>query len=307
MARLAVLGSVNMDLVVRTPRFPLPGETLLGHGFRTVPGGKGANQAVAARRLGAEVSLVGRVGDDGFGQALHAGLAREGVDTAQLTVTPGESTGVALITVEDGGENTILVVPGANARVSPEDVDAACVALEGASALLLQLETPLPAVQRAVERASARGVRVLLNAAPAQPLPASLLAQVDVLVVNETEAALLAGTASSRAVPEEDARTLLGAGARSVVVTLGREGALLVGRDGRRLTVPGFPVRAVDTTAAGDAFVGAFAVALAEGRAERDALVRGCAAGALAVTREGAQPSLPMREKVEAFLALQRA
>jgi ribokinase len=300
MSRVAVVGSINMDLVVRAPRFPAGGETILGHGFGTIPGGKGANQAVAARRLGADVAMIGRVGGDPFGAALRQNLAREGIGTDGVVSDPARATGVALITVEDGGENTIIVVPGANGALTRADLDAARALLTGAAILLMQLEIPLDVVEGAAEQARAAGVTVLLNAAPAQPLPPRLLACVDYLVVNESEARLLAG--ADAAGPEDAARALRALGARHVVVTLGAAGAMLLGPDGGVVTAPGFRVQAVDTTAAGDGFVGAFAVALAAGRSGRDALRWGNAAGALAVTREGAQPSLPSRAELEAFL-----
>ena len=301
MSRVVVVGSINMDLMVRSPRFALAGETILGHAFHTIPGGKGANQAVAARRMGAEVAMVGRVGGDEFGLTLRRNLAAQGIATERLQVTAGESSGVALITVDDNGENTIIVVPGANGRLTVEDIEAARGLIAGANILLMQLEIPLPAVERAARIASASGVTVVLNAAPACSLPPGLLSLVDYLVVNETEALLIAGAA--RVSPEDAARTLHAAGVRNVVVTLGRQGSLLVHSEGESVAVPTFPVRAVDTTAAGDAFTGACAVALAEGMPAPEALRWGNAAGAISVTREGAQPSLPMRVEVEQFLA----
>src|SRR6478672_123167 len=193
MAKVAVVGSINMDLVVRVPRFPIAGETILGGVFATIPGGKGANQAVAARRLGADVAMIGRVGGDAFGGALRENLAREGIVTDGVGVDPARATGVALITVEDSGENTIIVVPGANGALTRADLDAARALLTGAASLLMQLEIPLDVVEAAAELAAAAGAVVILNAAPAQPLPPRLLARVDYLVVNEVEARLLAG------------------------------------------------------------------------------------------------------------------
>ena len=263
MPRIVVFGSLNMDLVVRASRFAQPGETITGSAFLTAPGGKGANQAVAARRLGADVAMIGRVGDDPFGQALRRGLAAEGLDVRLVDVTPSASTGVALITVDDSGENTIVVVPGANGLVSTEDIERALSVLTDADALLLQLEVPLPVVLSAARLARAASVPVILNAAPAQPLPSALLPLVDYLVVNETEVLDVAGLATDT--PETASRALQARGARTIVVTLGAAGALLVSPDGTTTAADGFRVEAVDTTAAGDAFVGALAVALAEG------------------------------------------
>ena len=300
MSRVAVVGSINMDLVVRSPRFALAGETILGHTFHTIPGGKGANQAVAARRMGAEVAMIGRVGGDEFGSTLRGNLDAEGIDTSRVQVTEGESSGVALITVDDNGENTIIVVPGANGRLTVEDTDGSLGLIAGAGILLMQLEIPLPVVERAARIASEGGARVILNAAPARSLSQGLLSLVDYLVVNESEALLVAG--ASGVSPEEAARTLQAAGVRNVVVTLGSEGSLLVPAEGESVSVPAFRVRPVDTTAAGDGFAGAFAVALADGVPAAEALRWGNAAGAVAVTREGAQPSLPTRSEVEEFL-----
>jgi ribokinase len=300
MSKVAVVGSINMDLVVRSPRFALAGETILGTAFHTIPGGKGANQAVAARRMGAEVAMIGRVGDDEFGLTLRRNLDDEGIDTECLQVTPSESSGVALITVDDSGENTIIVVPGANGRLTIDDIEGARGLIAGADILLMQLEIPLPVVERAAQIASEGGVTVILNAAPARALPTALLSTVDYLVVNETEALLVAGTASGS--PEEAARTLHSTGVRNVVVTLGPEGSLLVPSEGASVAVPAYRVRPVDTTAAGDGFAGAFAVALADGVPAPEALRWGNAEGAIAVTREGAQPSLPTRSEVEDFM-----
>jgi ribokinase len=300
MSKVVVVGSINMDLVVRSPRVALAGETILGHTFDTIPGGKGANQAVAARRMGAEVAIVGRVGDDEFGQTLRRNLAAEGINTECLQITPSESTGVALITVDDNGENTIIVVPGANGRLTVDDIEGARDLIAGADILLMQLEIPLPVVERAAQIASESGVTVMVNAAPARTLPGALLSTVDYLVVNETEALLVAGTTTGS--HEEAARTLLSTGVRNVVVTLGPEGSLLVASDAPSVAVPAYRVRPVDTTAAGDGFAGAFAVALADGVPAAEALRWGNAEGALAVTREGAQPSLPTRSEVEEFM-----
>lgn len=286
-----------MDLVAHAPRHPQAGETILGGDFATFPGGKGANQAVAAARLGASVRMIGRVGADSFGEALLQTLARDGVDTTRVRRDPESPTGVALIVVDANGQNTIVVAGGANAMLTPEDVSAAESAFEGSAVVLLQLESPLPAVVRAIELAKGHGAKVTLNPAPAQMLEAALLAQVDYLIPNQTELALLAGVDSV----ESAANRLRSIGVRNVIVTLGGDGVLAVNDEGET-RLAAHRVNVVDTTAAGDAFVGGFAVALAEGRSFREALAWGNAAGALAVTRAGAQPSLPKRGEVEKFL-----
>jgi len=301
MVKIAVVGSSNTDMVVRVPHIPAPGETVLGGEFVMAPGGKGANQAVAAARLGAKVTLVARVGPDVFGERALAGFHQEGIITRYVTVDREAASGVALIFVDAAGENRIAVAPGANACLSPDDVQQAREAIEKADVLLLQLEVPTETVLAAAAVAHQAGVRVILNPAPAPPnlLPAELLARVDILTPNESEAGLLTGTQVSA---EVAARRLAGQGVGAVIVTLGARGALIVTLDAQRL-VPGFSVNAVDTTAAGDAFNGGLAVALAEGRPLAAAVRFASACGALATTRLGAQPSLPTVDEVEAFLA----
>jgi len=295
--RIIVAGSLNMDLVVRSPRHPKPGETLLGGDFHTFPGGKGANQAVAAARVGAMTSMIGRVGQDAFGDALLGNLRQNGVETKHV-LQDGGATGVALITVSDDGQNTIVVAQGANALLSTEDIDRAIALFTPGSVLLTQLEVPIATIAYAVEVAKTHGVIVLLNPAPAQPLDKSLLRMVDYLVPNQHELALLTG--------EEEIGSgvdaLRSLGVRNVLVTLGGEGSLLASET-TRLQTPAFSVQPVDTTAAGDAFVGAFGAALAAGRSTTEAVRWGTAAGAISVTRTGAQPSLPTRAEVEALLA----
>ena len=295
---IVVVGSLNMDLVVRTPRHPRIGETIIGSDFRTYPGGKGANQAVAAARLGGKVKMVGRVGQDDFGQALLGNVAQNGVDTTFIQRDQEAATGVALITVDASGQNTIVVASGANARLMPEDISSAQEAFIGAAVLVLQLECPLPAVARAIEIACQSGVRVVLNPAPAQPLQSELLASVDYLIPNQTELALLSGRQSL----DEGIGVLQEWGVRNLIVTLGEQGVLIV-EDGRQTRLAAHPVQVVDTTAAGDAFVGAFVVALKEGVSTQEAASWGNAAGALVVTRAGAQPSLPERSELDAFLS----
>lgn len=299
MKSIVVLGSLNMDLVVRTPRLPQPGETLIGGPFQTFPGGKGANQAVAIARLGVPVVMIGRVGKDAFGTTLLAAARQDGVDSRGISQDENAATGVALITVENGGQNTIIVAPGANHRLTPEIVEQHKSIIQDASLLVMQLEVPLETVCVAARIARAAGVRVLLNPSPFQMPPPGLLRDVSVLILNETELGLLArGLELSQA-----SQRLVEQGAEAVVVTLGAQGAYLQTGESES-TLPAFPVEAVDAVAAGDAFIGAFAVALAEGKSMFDAACWGNAAGALAVTRQGAQPSLPRRAELLGMLAI---
>jgi ribokinase len=307
MAKIVVVGSINMDLVVRAPHIPIPGETVLGREFGTFSGGKGANQAVAAARQGADVTLIGRVGADAFGQKLVADLQTDGIDTHYIGMDASVSSGVALITLDAAGQNSIVVAPGANHQVSPVHIKAAATAFRDADLLLLQLETPLETAIAAAEQAKAYNVRVVLNPAPAQVLPGYLLSLVDVLIPNETETALLTGLpVEGHAYVESAGRKLLDAGVGCVVITLGEQGAILVQRDQPPRHAASFPVEVVDTTAAGDSFVGAFAVAFAEGLPLDEAAIRGCAAGGLAATRLGAQPSIPTKVEVDELLRQQK-
>lgn len=297
--RILVVGSINMDLVVRSPHLPRPGETTLGSNFRTFPGGKGANQAVAAARLGAPVAMVGRVGQDAFGDAMLASLSANGVDVSCVRREMDAATGVALITVEDDtAENTIIVASGANMRITPEDVNASEELFEGALLLVLQLEIPLPTIQRAISLARRHGLLVILNPAPAQTLGRGLIAGVDYLIPNEGELLQLTGKNQV----ESAVRWVQESGVKTLLVTLGERGVRLINQDGET-QIPAFPVKAIDTTAAGDGFVGAFAVALAEGKTASQAASWACASSAISVTRIGAQPSLPTRSEVESFLA----
>ncbi|GGO14016.1 ribokinase [Microbispora bryophytorum] len=294
---ISVFGSANMDLVAYVAQAPRPGETVTGREFRTVPGGKGANQAIAAARAGAGVAFLGAVGDDAFGPGLRAALAEAGVDTAGLRVVPGPS-GVAHIVVEDGGDNSIIVVPGANGAVTgPAGRDAETIARS--DALLLQLELPMDAVVAAahVPRGVSSRAEVILTPAPAAPLPAELLEAVDLIVPNEHEAAALTG----RDDPRDALEALLGL-VPEAVVTLGARGALYGSRDGTRLREAAVPVRAVDTTAAGDTFAGALAVARTEGAGPARALRFASAAAALSVQREGASTSMPHRHEIDRLL-----
>ena len=293
---VAVVGSLNLDLVVRVARLPGPGETVTGSDVFRNPGGKGANQAVAAARLGRRVAMVGCVGDDPAGRELLGSLAGAEVDTDRVRVVVGVPSGTAFITVGDDGENQIVVSPGANARLTTADVAAARAALESAAVTMLQLEIPLEAVAAAAATAAGQ---VVLNPAPPRELPRDLLAEVDVLVPNRVELAQLAGASVPEAV--EAAATLAGRlPARAVVVTLGADGALVV-EDGRATHVPSVPVRPVDTTAAGDAFCGGLADALAGGASLQEAARRAVRVAAAACLRPGAQASLPTPADLEAL------
>lgn len=294
---IVVVGSLNMDLVIRAPRHPEPGETILGSDFKTFPGGKGANQAVAAARLGGSVIMIGQVGLDSFGDSLFEDVTAEGIETKYILRDPREATGVALITVDETRQNTIVVASGANARLTPVDVANAEEAFDGAAVLLLQLESPLPAVTKAIELAKRHGVKVVLNPAPAQMLQTKLLNQVDYLIPNQNELALLAGVEGT----DTAVSCLRGLGVTKLIVTLGDEGVLVVEKN-KETQLRVYAVEVIDTTAAGDAFVGAFAVALTEGKSTLEAASFGNAAGALTVTRSGAQPSLPTRAELDQFL-----
>lgn len=302
---ITVVGSSNTDLVVRAPYIPAPGETLLGSDFQRLPGGKGANQAVAARRVGADVHFVGCLGDDDLGDTTATILAAEGLRLDYLRRAPGVASGVALIVVAASGENSIVVASGANMRLASDDIDRAAPAIEVSRMVIAQLEIPLATVQRAFDLARAAHVTTLLNSAPAQPLPDELLALVDILVCNETEAAML--TETPVASPQEAlaaARALQARGPRFVIVTLGADGCVLA--DGDTLTyIPAFAVPVVDSTAAGDAFIGALATRLAAGDPPEVAARYATAAAALSVAAPGAQPSLPTGAAVTAFLARQ--
>lgn len=303
--KVVVVGSLNCDLVTRVTRLPGPGETVLATEFHTFVGGKGSNQAIAAARAaapGVRVAMIGRVGRDGHADLLRARLEEAGVDHAHVRVDDAAPTGVALITVDDAGENVIVVAANANGAVTPAHVDAARRAFDGATVVLLQLEIPIDAALRAAEIGREVGARVVLVPAPA-PAPSAaldaLLAQVDVLLPNETEALLCAGLPHD-ASPEDASDRLRARGIGTVVVTMGERGALLATAEGREI-VAAPRVEAVDTTGAGDAFAGAFAAALAEGQTLLDAVRFGVCAGAQACTVLGAEPSLPRRASIAAL------
>jgi ribokinase len=293
MSRVLVVGSINMDLVVETNTFPRLGETLFGSAFATHPGGKGANQAVAAARLGAAVTMLGRVGADTFGRELKAGLTREQIDTRWVTETAGVSTGIAAITVCDA-DNAIIVVPGANARLTTSDLDAAESAFAEADVVLAQLEVPVATVERAAELAARHAKPFVLNPAPAMRLSESLLSRCALITPNEYELA--------RALGRTDARwqTLASTLPGRVVVTAGKDGAYFSDQDGSIHHQPAFPVTPVDSTGAGDTFNGALAAFWSLGLAE--AVRRGNAAAALSVTKPGAQGGMPTLPELNAFL-----
>lgn len=297
MPKIMVIGSMNMDLVIRTPYIPPNGETVLGNGFMTVPGGKGANQAVAASRLGGTVKMGGCVGRDGFGDELLENLRKNGVDTEWVLRDEAAPTGVAVILVQDG-DNRIVVDPGANFRLSTEHIRGMESAIAESDILLLQLEIPLESVEEAVRIANIHGVPVILNPAPAREIPAELYRKIAVLTPNESECRMLSGMAADTA---EDAKSagqkLLELGAERVVVTLGGNGSVFGDRGGFT-HMPGLKVPVVDTTAAGDSFSGALAVALAEGKSLAQAVEMATLVGSKTVQKAGAQPSLPYRNEI---------
>ena len=301
---VVVVGSINLDLVSAAPKIPLKGETLIGTTFASFPGGKGANQAVAAARLGAHVSMIGKLGDDAFGAQLRANLESAGVNTAAVE-TDSTSSGIAQIITAENGENVIVVVPGANGNVSPQYVQKHLAIIRDAGIVLTQLETPLETVEYLASITRREGIPLVLDPAPARPLPASLLAQVDWLTPNESETSSLLGLKSQNLAQEElerAAETLLQRGSRNVLLKLGQRGCFLALADGRRILLPAYAVRAIDSTAAGDAFNGAFASALLDGHDPVRSASWASAVAAISVTRRGAQPSMPTTAEVQAFL-----
>ncbi|MBN0977183.1 ribokinase [Pseudomonas hygromyciniae] len=300
-AKVVVVGSLNMDLVTRASRLPRGGETLVGQSFATVPGGKGANQAVAAARLGADVAMIGCVGSDAYGAQLRDALLVEGIDCQAVSEVEG-SSGVALIVVDDSSQNAIVIVAGSNGQLTPASLLAFDAVLQAAEVVVCQLEVPMDTVGYVLKRARALGKTVILNPAPASgPLPADWYAAIDYLIPNESEASALSGVPVDSLDSAKVAAThLLNAGAGKVIVTLGSQGALFANGQGfEHLLAP--KVQAVDTTAAGDTFVGGFAAALANGQGEAEAIRFGQVAAALSVTRAGAQPSIPMLHDVQGF------
>ena len=306
MPHIAVVGSLNMDLVVQMPAIPKPGETLVGGVFNTYPGGKGANQAIAAARMGARVSLIGRVGADAFGtQLLHA-VEHEDIETRHIAVDQESATGVALITVDRQGQNSISVASGANYRLTAEDVRSAWDQMERVDLLVMPLETPLESLSAAAELAMTHSARIILNPAPAQQLRDDFLEVLDVIVPNESEAEFLTGIAvDSDKNARQAAKALLAQGPSAVIVTLGERGALVAegaADDPFFHHLEAYKLEAIDATAAGDCFMGAFATCFAEGLTLLEAARFANAAAALSVTKHGAQPSLPHRVDVDEFI-----
>jgi ribokinase len=300
---IVVVGSINMDLVVKVQRIPVPGETIQGSDLQWIPGGKGANQAVAASRLGASVGMVGRVGNDSIGERLLAELGAQGVMIERVGRDEQAGSGTALIVVDASGENSIVISPGANGRITPADVDRAEDLIARAKIVLLQLEIPLRVVEHTIRMAARHGVLTILNPAPAGDIPEEVYREAGILVPNESELAVLTGARiEGLDKVEAAARQLLKTGMQAVVVTLGRRGACLVTKDATAL-VPAFPIRVVDTTAAGDAFIAGLAVARLNGEGLEAAVRYANACGAVAATRFGAQPSLPNAKQVDTLIA----
>ena len=296
------LGSINMDLVVHAPQLPKPGESLTGTSFHTTPGGKGANQAVACARLGIQTHMIGRVGNDVFGNALQENLAKYGVDIQGISVEKDQPSGVALIAIDEFGENNIIVVPGANSTVGQAELRHLESYLSGAKILLLQLEIPMEIVLAAAKKAHQSGITVILDPAPAQSLPEELYPFVDILTPNTTEATILAGfPVEKKTDAEKAAGIFLDRGVQRVIIKMGVMGAYLKDQSTERL-YPALPVKAVDTVAAGDAFNGALSAALSLGFNLEEAMHWAIAAGAIAVTRAGAQTAMPDRDELLKFM-----
>ncbi len=302
--KIVVIGSLNMDLVGCAQRIPVVGETIVGNKYFSEPGGKGANQAYAAAKLGGRVAMLGRVGSDDFGREMRSNLERVGCDVTGLLTIPGAISGIALIFVADTGQNSIIIVPGANDRFSPADVDAAQEYLKDAALVLLQLENPLPTVLAAARAARRAGARVVLDPAPARAVPEELFELSDIITPNETEAAILAGLPPASLNADQAvniARKLQARKAKTVIVKLGQQGCLLVGSSSQLLPAPA--VKAVDTTAAGDVFNAGLAVGLSEGLDLPAACKFANYSAALSVTRLGTQVATPSRGEVDAFRA----
>jgi ribokinase len=307
MKNILVVGSSNTDLIIKVKDIPRPGETLLGGQFQTFPGGKGANQAVATARAGGNVVFIAAVGDDAYGAEAIRNYQEDHINTEDIKVCRGVPSGIAMITVSEKGENAITVASGANAELRPADLEEAEEAFAEADFMLVQLETPLETVQKAVELCADFNTRVILNPAPAAELPDAMLKKVHIITPNETEAEKLTGIAvQDEASAAEAARVLHGRGVRTVIITLGEKGALVSDPESGDLAlIPGFRVQAVDTTAAGDVFNGQLAVALAEGLALEGAILQAHAAAALSVQKLGAQSSIPRKQDTLDFLKKQ--
>lgn len=302
MKKILVVGSFMMDLVALTPRAPIEGETIVGKSFHQFTGGKGANQAVAAARLGADVTMIGKLGKDSFGQAHIESLKREGINYDYVLFDDVESSGVGNITLEENGNNRIIVIPGANLKLTPEDIEAFEEQIKTSDIIILQLEISFDTIYKTIELAHKHGKTIILNPAPAAKLDENFVKLVDYIVPNESEASILTGIkVNSIDTAREAAKSLLHLGCRNVILTLGEKGALLI-NDHEEISQESYKVKPVDTTAAGDSFIGAFAYSLANGVEHKKALEVACAVGALTVTKMGAQPSLPRLAEVEKFL-----
>lgn len=300
MKNICVIGSLNMDLVVNVDAMPKPGQTIIGSNFKEVPGGKGANQAVAMARLNGNVSMIGKVGEDGFGQTLISSLKNDKVDTTYIQTAKG-STGVALITVDKNAQNSIVVSPGANFEVKEEDIDNNIKAIENSEIVVLQLETPLNTIKYALNKAKELNKYTILNPAPAVKLDDEIIKNVDLLTPNETELEIISGVSIET---EEDiqkaAQIMIEKGVKELIVTLGSKGSLYINKE-KSMFKKAYKVEAVDTTAAGDSYTGALAVALSQDKGIEDAMDFASKVGALSVLKEGAQSSLPTLEDVKNF------
>jgi len=306
-ARILVVGSINMDMVVRSPHMPAPGETVLGEGFVTTPGGKGANQAVAAARLGSQCHMLGRIGEDAFGRSLLTGLRDEGIDCDNVMTTEDEPTGVAMIVVDARGENSIVVAGGANQLLTPDDVFGRAEAFGDIDVVVLQLELPLPTVRAAIDLARRNNCKVILDPAPMPKCLSPSICEVDVITPNVTEAEMLTGTKTGEEKADMNiALDLIARGAKAAVLKLGSRGSMVVTADGHMARVRAYNVDIVDTTAAGDAFTAALAVCVGEGKPLLEAAKFANAAGALACTRLGAQSAMPTRHEVAMLMADQQ-
>ena len=299
---IVVVGSSNMDLVAKAPKIPVIGETLTGSDFFMVPGGKGANQAVAAATLGAEVIFIAKLGNDVFASASLENFKRVGINLKHIAQLDGVPSGIAIIAIDDNGKNIIIVVPGANGKLLPNDVDAAQEDIARAAVVVAQLEVPIETVLQAARTAKANHVPFILDPAPARPLSDELLSLVDIIKPNETEAETITGIhVTDEASAGKAADILLGKGVKTVIITLGDKGFLLADKDGKEM-IGNYQVKAVDSTAAGDAFTGAVAFGIASGKSVKEAAVYANAVAAISVTRLGAQPSMPTKDEVDAFI-----